>query len=85
VSLENNGGIYGLAGIPLRGNDKMVLNLESVVFSPLKILGFRFAFFGSVDLGIISERESLLQESRLYSGLKLGVRIRNDQLVFNTF
>ncbi len=85
VSLENRGGITGLSSLTMRGNDKLVLNLESVVFSPLKFMGFRFAFFGSVDLGLISRKESLLQDSRMYSGLRLGVRIRNDRLVFNTF
>jgi hypothetical protein len=85
VSLENRGGITGLTSSSLRGNDKLVLNLESVVFSPLKFMGFRFAFFGSVDLGMISGKESLVQDSRLYSGLRLGVRIRNERLVFNTF
>jgi hypothetical protein len=85
VSLENRGGITGLTSSSMHGNDKLVLNLESVVFSPLKFMGFRFAFFGSVDLGMISEKESLLQDSRMYSGLRLGVRIRNDRLVFNTF
>ena len=85
VSLENRGGITGLTSSSMRGNDKLVLNLESVVFSPLKFMGFRFAFFGSVDLGLISGKESLLQDSRMYSGLRLGVRIRNDRLVFNTF
>jgi outer membrane protein assembly factor BamA len=85
VSLENRGGIAGLTSASLRGNDKLVLNLESVVFSPIKFMGFRFAFFGSVDLGMISGKESLLQDSRIYSGLRLGLRIRNDRLVFNTF
>ena len=84
VSLENRNGISGLTGTSMRGNDKMVLSLESVLFSPFDILGFRFAFFGSLDLGLIADKGFFMEDSRLYSGLRLGVRIRNDQLVFNT-
>ena len=85
VSLENRGGIPGLRSSTMRGIDKLTLGLESVVFSPFKFLGFRFAFFGSVDLGLISLDHDIFKDSNLYSGLSVGVRIRNDQLVFNTF
>jgi hypothetical protein len=85
TSIENSGGITGLSSDVLRGRGKMVLNLESVLFSPYKVFGFRFAFFGSVDLGmIIPYKNYELTDSRLFSGLNVGVRIRNDQLVFNT-
>jgi hypothetical protein len=85
LSLENRGGIAGLRGNDMRGIDKMALDLESVIFSPFKFLGFRFAFFGSVDLGLISDDKDLFRDPEVYSGLSIGVRIRNDQLVFNTF
>ena len=85
ASLENKGGITGLTSNSMRGNDKMVLNLESIIFSPFVFLGFHFAFFGSIDLGLISPKSALFSDSRVYSGIRVGVRIRNDQLVFNTF
>jgi hypothetical protein len=69
----------------MRGDDKLALNLESVLFSPYEILGFHFAFFGSVDLGLISEKNLLQPGSRFFSSLHVGVRLRNEQLVFNTF
>jgi hypothetical protein len=85
TGVENNGGIVGLTSQSLRGKDKIVLNLESVIFSPFVLLGFRFAFFGSIDLGLVVSENSKITDSRLFSGLSAGVRIRNDQLVFNTF
>jgi hypothetical protein len=85
TELENNGGIPGLYSKSLRGNEKFVLNLESVLFSPYRLLGFRFAFFASVDLGFIKTENLRFFESTPYSGLGLGVRIRNEQLVFDTF
>jgi hypothetical protein len=85
TKLENIGGIAGLYSPSLRGNEKLVLNLESVLFSPLRLLGFRFAFFASVDLGLIKTENLKFYESTPYTGLGLGVRIRNEQLVFDTF
>jgi hypothetical protein len=83
--LENTGGIPGLYSPSLRGNEKLVLNLESVLFSPYRLLGFRFAFFASIDLGFIKTENLKFYEATPYSGLGLGVRIRNEQLVFDTF
>jgi hypothetical protein len=83
--LESTGGIPGLYSPSLRGNEKFVLNLESVVFSPYRVFGFRFAFFASIDLGFIKTENLRFYESTLYSGVGLGVRIRNEQLVFDTF
>lgn len=85
ITLSNRRGIQGLASNSLRGIDKGVLNLESVLFTPYTVFGFKFAFFGGLDLGIIRREEDGITDSRLYSGINAGVRIRNDQLVFNTF
>lgn len=85
VSLSNRMGIKGLASNSLRGNDKLVVNLETVLFSPYRLFGFRFAFFGGLDLGMIKRETERISDTRLFSGINLGIRIRNDQLVFNTF
>ena len=85
TTLENGGGIEGLKSLMLRGNEKLVLNLESVWFSPFDVFGFRFAFFGFLDAGLIKSEAMRTYDSKLYSGLGFGVRIRNDQLVFDTF
>ena len=85
TTLENRGGIIGLTGPSLRGSEKLVLNLESVFFSPFRLVGFRFAFFGSVDIGLIKAETTNNAEWDLFSGLGIGVRMRNDRLVFDTF
>jgi hypothetical protein len=85
TTLENRGGIAGLSSPTLRGNEKLVLNLESVLFSPYRLLGFRFAFFGSVDLGMVWIQEPGWVQAGPYSRIGIGIRIRNEQLVFDTF
>jgi hypothetical protein len=83
--LANQGGIIGLTSPFLRGNDKAVLNLESVWFSPYVLLGLRFAFFGGLDLGLVKRQENNFANSRFFSGLSVGIRMRNERLVFDTF
>lgn len=83
ITLSNRRGIEGLSSSSLRGSDKAVLSLESVLFTPYMLFGFKFAFFSGIDLGLI-KRESDNTDSRLFSGINFGLRIRNDQLVFNT-
>lgn len=84
TSLENNGGISGLRGEPLRGNQKFVINLETVLFSPYYVLGFRSALFAGIDFGVITRNKSTGYENAVYSGIGIGVRLRNEKLVFNT-
>lgn len=86
TTIADNEGITGLSdSYRLRGSKKLVLNFESVFFSPYALLGFRFAFFGGIDLALVAEENDRIEESHLYSGVSVGVRIRNDQLVFDTF
>jgi hemolysin activation/secretion protein len=56
-----------------------------VLFSPINFYGFRFAFFGFVDLGILFGTNEFARNGEVLSSIGLGIRIRNDNLVFNTF
>jgi|WetSurMetagenome_2_1015567.scaffolds.fasta_scaffold04057_5 hypothetical protein len=85
ISVGNQGGVMGLTSPAMRGTEKYVLSLESVLFSPYEVLGFHFAFFGDIDLGLIQQENTKFADSRLFSGISMGVRIRNDKLVFDTF
>lgn len=85
VSLENRNGIYGLENHTMRGDQKALINLESVLFTPFRLLGFRFVFFTSADFGLIWKDNTKITGDNFFSGIGLGLRIRNDKLVFNTF
>jgi hypothetical protein len=84
VSIETRGGIAGLGSRYLRGDAKKVLNFESVAFTPYQLLGFRFVFFAFADLGTITGSFFPESNNRLFSGLGLGLRLRNERLVLNT-
>lgn len=65
------------------GTNRMVLNTETVVFSPYQPLGFRIAFFGFADFGLIGYSPNIFKND-FFTSFGLGVRIRNERLVFNT-
>ena len=77
-------GIRGLSSDELRGNQRMNISFEGVCYSPHRLLGFRFVYFLFFDAGIISNKSLVLIQNKLYSGFGGGVRIRNDNLAFDT-
>lgn len=85
IDLRDENGIRGLRSNFLRGNKKLTAQIETVAFTPLYLLGFRFAFFAFADLGVVQVGDKSLFKGDFYQGYGLGVRIRNDNLTFNTF
>lgn len=84
TTLSNQGGISGMSSPALRGTEKYVVNLETVLFSPYVVLGFHIAFFGELDLGIVKRGIRYGNDTRPFSGIGLGLRVNNDKLIFNT-
>ena len=85
ISISNKNGIRGLKSDSLAGTHRLTLNLETVAFSPIYIYGFRCTFFGYTDIGFIGSNKRNIFTNQMYSGIGLGVRIRNKNLVFKTF
>jgi hypothetical protein len=76
--------IRGLSGNRFYGQEKLVATAESVAFTPWYFIGFRFAFFGFADIGLLGFDNKLLGKDHRYSAIGVGVRIRNENLVFRT-
>lgn len=76
-------GIRGLKSEELRGNQRFNINLEPTCYSPHYLLGFRFIYYMFLDLGLIANKSSILINNPIYTGFGAGVRIRNDNLVFD--
>jgi len=85
IIINDKYGIRGLKSQTLCGTQKLSMNFESVMFSPVYILGFRFSTFGFIDAGFIGSEEKSILNQQMYSGLGIGIRIKNENLVFNTF
>jgi hypothetical protein len=85
LRFENENGLSGFRNDSLSGNQRLTVSIESVLFSPLNLYGFRFALFGFTDLSLLSGSNELIGNGNVLTGIGLGLRIRNDNLVFNTF
>jgi hypothetical protein len=84
IFLDDKNGIRGLTSRDMNGTTRLVVNLETVAFSPLFVFGFRFAYFGFCDFGFIGSADDYMIGNQSFSGFGLGVRIRNENLVLNT-
>jgi hypothetical protein len=77
--------MYGFSSASLIDKSKMILNLEFVMYAPYKIIGFQFApvlFYGFAGLGT---NFGTMFSSTFYQAFALGLLIRNEYLVSNTF
>lgn len=56
-----------------------------MLFSPANFYGFKFAFFGFADFSFLSGTNDITGNGYALTDIGLGIRIRNNHLVFNTF
>jgi len=63
----------------------LVLALQTQSYSPWNRAGFHFGPYLFTSFGMLGTESSGFSNSRLYALLGLGVLIRNDYLMFNTF
>ncbi len=85
LAFKRDNGFSGFKNDTVTGNQRFSLSIESVLFSPANLYGFRFAFFGFADFSFLSGTNQILGNGYGLSSIGLGIRIRNDNLVFNTF
>lgn len=67
----------------ITGTNRAVLSTETVFFSPFSPLGFRMAFYGYADAGVLGNRGNIF-ENPFFATIGFGVRIKNERLIFNT-
>lgn len=84
LQFGTDNGFAGFKNDSITGTQKFSVSLESVLFSPVNLYGFRFAFFGFSDFSFLSGTAENLGTGYTLSSIGLGIRIRNDNLVFNT-
>ncbi len=77
-------GFSGFRNDSIFGHQRLTVSIESVLFSPANLYGFKFAFFGFADLAFLSGKENPVGSRNTLSGVGVGIRLRNDNLVFNT-
>jgi hypothetical protein len=77
-------GIWGYRDTRINGYQRLNLRSETVLYSTLKIYGFKFNFFAALQGSLISSHTESLFKSPVYSGIGVGARVRNENLPLNT-
>ena len=86
LKLESDYGLNEFRNNSQAGNFRLTVKGESVFFSPWSVLLFRFAPFVFANSALFHEKvdSSGRYDSKLYSSIGAGVRIRNESLIFGT-
>jgi hypothetical protein len=85
LDLEQDRGVPLFNTDKLRGAQRATLSLQSIVFSPWNLFGFRFAIEGFVDLGWIGSNYRPPNVKKINTALGFIFRLRNENLVMSTF
>ncbi|MBL7915625.1 MAG: hypothetical protein JNL49_11330 [Bacteroidia bacterium] len=83
--LNTDDGIPGYREELPKGSSRLTLTLQSVLFSPVEFLGFRFAPIVLAGYGLVGDYNQSVFRSKLYQTYGLGLLIKNELLVLNTF
>ena len=85
LTLKEGYGIDGFNSLSLSGNSRMLLTLQTQSYAPWNLLGFHLGPFITYSVGMLGDAATGFKTSKVYSQLGLGVLIKNENLVFNTF
>jgi hypothetical protein len=83
-TIRDRSGIVGFMPDSLVGSQRLILSQETLVFTPWKFLGFHIAGISHIDLALIKVTNDLFEQRNFFSGFSLGMRVRNENLIFNT-
>jgi len=84
LNINRDAGIFGYRNSMLAGYQRMSLKSETYYYSPLKIVGFKFNFFASLQAALLTDKNVSILKSPLYAGIGVGCNIRNENLSINT-
>jgi len=82
ILLSSNDGIRGLRIPDISGTKRLNINAEVVFFTPYAPMDFHVALYTFFDMGTLGHASQNIFDGALYSGFGIGVRMRNENLVF---
>jgi hypothetical protein len=83
-TIRDANGLVGFRPDSLIGLQRVRLGGETTVFTPWRVLGFRMAPIARVDMALIKLGPRFLKSNNFFTGISLGLRARNENLIFNT-
>ncbi len=77
--------LYGFSNGSITGTSKMLLNLESVIYSPYNFIGFHFAPLILMGFGALKNDDAHMFDGRIYQSYAIGMLFRNENLLTSSF
>ncbi len=84
ININRDNGIRDFSINTLYGKKRFSAKLENVIFPSFYYYGFGTAIFTFVDIGVVGDNNNFIFKNKYYSGIGIGFRIRNDNLVLNS-
>ncbi len=85
LTLNDGYGLDGFKSYELKGTTRLLFSMQTQSYAPWDLIGFRFGPFFNFTLGILGDEKTGFENRKVYAQIGLGVIIKNDYLVFNTF
>ncbi|NOU48283.1 MAG: hypothetical protein HOO86_14660 [Bacteroidales bacterium] len=85
ITINDGFGLDGFNSKSLIGTSRMVFTLQTQSYSPWNFIGFHFGPYFICSVALLGNEKTGFKKSKVYSQLGLGVLIKNDNLVINTF
>jgi len=85
LTINDGYGIDGFNSPSLSGTSRMLLTLQTQSYSPWDFIGFRFGPYLICSFGMLGDQADGFKNSKVYSQFGIGVLIKNESLVMNTF
>lgn len=82
ILLSSKDGIRGLTIPDISGTQRLNVNAEMVFFTPYAPLDFHVALYTYFDMGMLGQPSQYIFNGAYYSGFGVGIRMRNENLVF---
>jgi len=85
ITINEVKGLKGFNPVGLSGSNKLVLSSVTILYLPWQMLGFRFAPIFYCGFGTIGDENVSFAHDILFPVLGVGLQIRNEYLMFNSF
>jgi len=85
LTLNDGYGLDGFHTTELKGLSRLLLTIQTQSYAPWNFIGFRFGPYFTWSMGMLADDVSGFKHSKVYSQIGIGVLIKNENLVFNTF
>jgi hypothetical protein len=85
LTINEGYGLDGFTSTGLVGTNRFILTLQTQSYAPWNFIGFRFGPFINYSMGMLGNAQNGFSGSKIYSQFGIGILIKNENLIINTF